>query len=123
MPINQREVYLLPFPDSLKKQGEVEHLFIVLSDVEANSVEPSFIGVMITSSEDYRDDYSFDLNDSMFNQPLKKPASHVRMHLLTLCVPKDIVGRRVNVRKEFFFNRLMETIGELIFNYDFKRKK
>src|SRR5689334_4604969 len=118
----KRFIYL-PFPDNLKEHNEKEHLFIVLSDVEANNVEPSFVGVMITSSGTRRDDYSFNLSDSMFEQPLGKSGSHVRMHLLTLCVPKDIVGRRVNVMKEFYFNRLMETIGELVFNYDFKRKQ
>lgn len=81
MAINQRDVYLLPFP----LRGVVQaHPFIVLSIREANEIENSFIAVMITSLDVHKDDYSFDLNDSLFEKPLPKKGSHVRMHLITI---------------------------------------
>ena len=112
MAINQRDVYLLPFPIN---DGTVPHPFIVLSVKEANDLEGTFIGVMITASE-YKDDFSFDLRDEMFENPLKKEGCHVRMHLLTMYLDTDIESKRLNVMKEFYFKQLLLTIGDLIFD-------
>jgi len=112
----QRDVYLLPHPIN---SSEGEHPFIVLSIKSANDHEDTFIAVMITSSKRYHDDYSFDLWDDMFVNPLNKKNSHVRMHLFNLCLPKEVVGKRLNKMKSKYFNQLMKSIGELVFNFDF----
>lgn len=117
MAINQREVYLLPFPLDSTTQ---DHPFIVLSIKEANEIENTFIAVMITSSA-YKDDLSFDLNDSMFDKPLHKKGCHVRMHLVTIYLTKEIIGKKLNTMKEFYFKQLMATIGEMVFNYKFEK--
>ena len=116
MTVEQREVYLLPFPFDSKAE---DHLFIVLSVRQANEYENTFIAVMITSSEKYNDDFSFRLTDDMFDFPLLKKNSHARMHLLQLCMDKEIVGRRLNKMKPFYFKELMKAIGDLIFHYEF----
>lgn len=116
MAIEQREVYLLPFP--LPGGGE-NHLFIVLSAKEANDYEGTFIGVMITTSDTHYNDLSFDLNDNMFESPLRKPNSHVRMHLLTLYYSTETIGGRMNRMKVQYFKQLMASIGEVVFNYNF----
>jgi len=116
MAVEQREVYLLPHP--FDSQVE-EHPFIVLSVREANDYENTFIGVMITSSEKYQDDFSFQLTDEMFESPLGKKNSHARMHLLQLCLNEEIKGRRLNKMKPFYFRQLMKSIGDLIFHFDF----
>jgi hypothetical protein len=113
MSIQQRDVYLLPHPI----RGE-DHPFIVLSVEEANRYERTFIAVMITSMN-HVDDFSFELSDEMFEQPLPKKNSHVRMHLLTLCLDEEIVGKRINRMKALYFKELMKSIGDLIFNYGF----
>ncbi len=118
MAINQRDVYLLPFPLGGVVQ---DHPFIVLSIREANEIENSFIAVMITSSDVHKDDYSFDLNDSMFEKPLPKKGSHVRMHLITIDLNKKIRGVKLNTMKEFYFKQLMLMMGELVFNYNFEK--
>jgi mRNA-degrading endonuclease toxin of MazEF toxin-antitoxin module len=82
MAIKQREVYLLPHP--ISQNAEEKHPFIVLSSEDSNSHERTFVTVMITSSELTRDDYSFELDDSMFDYPLRKTGSHARMHLIAL---------------------------------------
>jgi len=69
MAVEQREVYLLPFPFDSKVE---DHLFIVLSAREANEYENTFIAVMITSSEQYNDDFSFQLTNDMFELSLRK---------------------------------------------------
>lgn len=107
MAIDQKDVYLLPFPFN---DGTQDHPFIVLSIKEANEIENTFIAVMITSSA-YRDDFSFDLNDNMFEKPLDKKGCHVRMHLVTIYLGKEIRGRKLNTMKELYFKELMSTIG------------
>ena len=116
MAVNQRDVYLIEFPpfDNVIDQ----HLFIVLSIEESNQYENSFIAAMITSTK-YQDDYSFPISDGMFDSPLDKSGSHVRMHLITLCYDREIKGRKVNAMKEFYFRQLMKSIGDLVFNYNF----
>ena len=77
---------------------------------------------MITTSTHHHDDYSFDLNSAMFEQPLAKQGSHVRMHLLTLALEEDRMGPRVNRMKKFYFDQLMESIGDLVFGFSFKAR-
>ena len=116
MAVEQREVYLLPFPLT----SEVEdHLFIVLSVRQANEYESTFIAVMITSSEGYFDDFSFELSNEMFDIPLAKENSHARMHLLQLCMNTEIIGKRITKMRPPYFKQLMRAIGDLIFHYNF----
>ena len=118
MAVHQRDVYLLPHPFN----SQVDyHPFIVLSVNEANEYEGTFIGVMITSM-DHVDDFSFPLSDEMFEHNLDKKNSHVRMHLLTLCLNEEIRGRQdrsINKMKPQYFKNLMSSIGDLIFNFTF----
>jgi len=116
MEISQRDVFILdpPFAENL-----TQHPFIVLSCKESHLVEGTFIGVMITSSKHYKDDYSFNLTDEMFESPLEKQDCHARMHLVTLFYEGEIKGRKINKMKVFYFKQLMKTIGELVFNYNF----
>ncbi|MBO9632266.1 MAG: hypothetical protein J7578_04055 [Chitinophagaceae bacterium] len=116
MGVEQRDVYLLP---PTHDSSLIEHPFIVLSVKDANDYEGTFVGVMITSSSNYLDDFSFRLDNQMFDKPLGKQGSHARMHLITLCVSDAIKGTRINKMKPFYFKQLMKSIGDLIFNYDF----
>ena len=118
MAVHQRDVYILPFPLNSKVE---DHPFIVLSVNEANEYEKTFIGVMITSMG-FVDDFSFPLLDEMFEKKLEKKNCHARMHLVTLCLKKEIIGSKdkyVNKMKPQFFKQLMAAIGDLIFNYEF----
>jgi len=104
MAIDQRDVFLLPHPITKKDSGK--HPFIVLSCKESNLSENTFVAVMITSKETRHDDHS-------------KEGCHVRMHLLTLCINNEVIGNRLNRMKTFYFDQLMKSIGDLVFNYDF----
>jgi PemK-like, MazF-like toxin of type II toxin-antitoxin system len=116
MTVEQRDVYL--YPPSHDPSLE-PHPFIVLSTKGANGYENTFVACMITSSEKYRDDFSFELTDEMFESPLHKKNSHVRMHLVTLCLERQIRGIRINRIKPFYFGQLMKAMGDIVFNYDF----
>lgn len=121
MPINQREVYLLPHPWDNNAE---RHPFIVLSIEDANAHERTFLAVMITSEQARIHDFSFHLRDDMFEKPLKKPRCHVRMHLIMMAFDeetKDIPP--VNKMKKIYFDELMKNIGDMIFNYDFRPNK
>lgn len=118
MAIEQRDVYLLPHP--ITGDETQRHPFIVLSCDESNIHERTFLAVMITSSEYKRDDYSFEVDDSMFENKLDKSRCHVRMHLIMLCLNEEIIGKRLNKMRSLYFKELMKSIGEQIFNYDFK---
>lgn len=117
--INQRDVYLLPFPFG-DENGE-PHPYIILSINDANVQEDSFQAVMITSSS-YKDDFSFKLTDEMFDKPLEKSNCHVRMHLIILGLNEHILNPNLKPfcrMKKYYFDQLMRTIGELVFNYEF----
>jgi hypothetical protein len=116
MTVEQRDVFLFPPTHDTKL---VHHPFIVLSTKDANMHEGSFVAAMITSSDYHHDDYSFDLTDDMFEKPLDKKDSHVRMHLMTLCIERHIKGARINRMKAPYFKQLMKSIGDLVFNYNF----
>jgi hypothetical protein len=120
MAVNQRDVYLLPHPYG-NNHGE-PHLHIVLSVLEANQYENTFVAVMITSSSVTRDDFSFTLYDQMFEKPLAKKNCHVRMHLMTLSFGEDIDRPKINTMKPAPFKELMRSIGDLIFDYEFLPK-
>jgi hypothetical protein len=117
MAIEQRDVYLIPPPFNNRLEN---HPFIVLSLKEANEYEGTFVCVMITSSNEFKDDYSFLLEDQMFDHALKKEGCHARMHLLTLCLNQEVIGERINRMKPFYFKELMKSIGDLVFNYNFE---
>lgn len=116
MAVDQRDVYLLPWYLDPKEE---DHLYIVLSIREANDHESTFVAVPITTSAVFNNDYSFQLSNDMFEEPLKKSNSHARMHLVTLCLNNEIVGKRMNRMKSQYFRQLMKDIGDLVFNYDF----
>ena len=116
MAVEQRDVYL--YPPSHDSSLE-PHPYIVLSVRETNEYEQTFIACMITSSDRFRDELSFELDDEMFETPLHKKNSHVRMHILTLCVDEAIVGKRINRMRPPYFKELMKVIGDVVFRYDF----
>jgi len=77
---------------------------------------------MITTSTIHKDELSFHLTDSMFEKPLRKEGSHARMHIIMLALNKEIVGtigQPLNRMKKVYFDQLMKSIGELVFNFDF----
>lgn len=118
MNINQRDVLLLPHP--LQSGYSDPHPHIVLSVFDANQHERTFIAVMVTSSTKTKDDFSFNLNDSMFEKPLPKKDSHARMHLITISSENWVIdSKKINTMKASPFKELMKTIGELVFNYVF----
>ncbi|WP_295118088.1 type II toxin-antitoxin system PemK/MazF family toxin [uncultured Chitinophaga sp.] len=119
MKVSQRDVFLLPHP--LGNENGEPHPHIVLSTNDANHCEETFIAVMFTSSTFTVDEYSFKLDNSMFEKPLQKEYSHVRIHLVCLAVNEAILSHKLNRMKAGAFDNLMKEIGEMLFEFEFQR--
>jgi mRNA-degrading endonuclease toxin of MazEF toxin-antitoxin module len=121
--VNQREVYYLPFPFG-SENGE-DHPYIVISTKSSNAKEQTFLAVMITASAK-NDDYTFSVQDNMFEKPLLKAKCQVRMHLIVFALYENVdhqkykIGKPVTAMKKFYFEQLMKSIGLLIFDCDIK---
>jgi hypothetical protein len=116
---NQREVVEVFFrlPDDGRQE---KHPVIVLSNNEINSQENGFVAIMMTSQVVYRgDEYSFELNDTMFNIPLSKPFSAVRLHLIGNFMDTDVIRNQFsnNYMKEEPFKRLLTHINGTTFKF------
>lgn len=114
----QRDVVEVEF--RLPSEGTYEkHPVIVLSNDEINNEEGGFVAVMMTSQEHYRgDEYSFDLDDTMFTKPLGKPYSAARVHLIGNFMNFDIIpnknsGNQMRIEP---FKRLLVNINRTTFN-------
>jgi PemK-like, MazF-like toxin of type II toxin-antitoxin system len=92
MSIKQRQIVEVEF--RLPPDGKfLRHPCIVLSNEEINEEEEEgFIGVMLTSQSDYRDDeYSFEIHNDMLTKPHDLPFCAARMHLIGYFLYKDII--------------------------------
>lgn len=114
----QRDVVEVEF--KLPSDGRTEkHPVIILSNNEINNAESGFVGVMMTSQSHYQDDeYSFELDDSMFTKPLGTAFSAARIHLIGNFVNKDIITNRNsgNQMRIEPFKRLLVNINRTTFN-------
>ena len=118
----QREVveveFRLPSDGILKK-----HPVIVISNSDINETEEGFVAVMMTSSEKYKDDeYSFEVNDSMFTKGLGTSFSAVRLHLIGNFLDTDIIRNRHtgNQMKIESFKRMLIHINRIAFDFKVK---
>lgn len=115
----QREVVEVQF--RLPSDGRFEHHpVIVLSNDEINEEEEGFVAVMMTSQEKHKgDEYSFEVDSSMFTKPLNKPFSAVRLHLIGNFLQKDIIrnSNTGNQMKIEPFKRLLMNLNSTTFNF------
>ncbi len=115
--IYQRNVVEVQF--RLPSDGRLEeHPVIVLSNDEINEIEDGFVAVMMTSQEKFRDDeYSFELDDSMFTKPLGKKFSAVRLHLVGNFIENDVISnfKTGNQMKLEPFKRLLVHLNRTTF--------
>ena len=108
------EVYF-DFPDG--RSGP--HMVIVLSVREAIDLEEAFIGVVITDSLHYDDEFSFWLRDSMLTRPLNS-RSQVRLHLINTFLCKQLIqGKHRNQMKQVDFKERIRRINEMTFGVSF----
>ena len=109
--IYQRDIVEVDFKLS---NGEIKkHPVLVLSNDNAIKKENSFVCVMISGSTTY-DDFSFELNDEMFNF-IPKKKSQVRLHLIATVMLID-VNRKIGNIKSTYFGCIVNKIKDKVFN-------
>ena len=117
MKVNRRDVVNVIFGSNTKDN----HLVIVLSPEEINSVEEQFVGIMITDSlyYDTENEFSFPLDDSMFMKPLKEKRSKVRLYLISFLKSTSIVNVPINQMKTEAFREMIKELNRKIFGVSF----
>lgn len=85
----QRDVVKVPAP---LPSGEIEvHPFLILSCKLASSRENYYTGVMMTSSK-HTDQFSFYLEDNMFERPLDRSNCQLRLYIIVSFPEHQIKG-------------------------------
>ncbi len=115
MKIYQRSIIEVPFnlPD-----GTMPHPLIVLSSNEAIELENSFFGIMLTS-QNYDDDFTFEIKKGMTTKPLNVKYCQARLHLISFFNASDIIPNSHwnNTLKMPFFKILVKKINETHWNF------
>jgi hypothetical protein len=118
--LRQRDVIIVY--DRLPPDGKTQkHPFIVLSCQRAIEFQHSFIGIMMTSSENYDDAFSYYVTDEMFEKPLKEENCQLRLHIISHLMEHDLdetVKQPVNRMKKIDFDKLLDEIFNLTFSLD-----
>lgn len=114
MKFKQRDVVYITveLPD-----GKVlEHPYVIISSGKVNSIENSYLGVMITGTIS-NDKYSFDLTDSMFERPLNK-ISQIRIRLISSFNESQVRGSIFSRMKPIPFKNLVDEITSVVLSID-----
>lgn len=115
---SQRDLVEVKF--RLPADGRLEeHPVIVISNNDINENEDGFTAVMMTSQERFKDDeYSFELDNSMFTKPLQKKFCAVRLHLIGNFLNTDVLtnAHAGNQMKIEPFKRMLVHLNRATFN-------
>lgn len=114
MRYKQGELVNLIDPIVLPDGKTLPHPVLIVSNNVANSYESYYTGVMMTSTN-YKDKFSFEVDDSMFQNPLRKSGSHLRLYLLISFRESSIAGTPINQIKPAHLKHVLHQIRELVF--------
>lgn len=109
MKFKQGDVVMVnhPLPDGTVKS----HPFVIISCSLANSKENYYTGVMMSSTS-HTDIFSMDLDDTMFERPLK-PGSQIRLYII-VSFPEAKVNNIMNVMNKKHLKHLLKQIHEFV---------
>ncbi len=116
--LKQRDLVMVH--DRLPPDGKVEkHPFVIISCGKAIRHENSFIGVMMTGSEVYDDDFTFLVSNHMFEKPLMKSGCQLRLHIISNLMMHDLEpAHAVNRMKRADFQDLLDELFSVTFFLD-----
>lgn len=118
MRANHRDIVLVNY--ELPNGQFKPHPVLILSCDDINTYEEQYIVVMLSTTPTV-DDYSFLLNNDMFNftfQPKLKSSSHkaqIRCHLITN-ISENEIERRYGSMKKKYFCQVIEQINSIVFD-------
>lgn len=114
MKYKQGDLVNLIDPIVLPDGKALSHPVLIISNNVANSYEDYYTGVMMTSTI-YKDKFSLEVDDSMFQNPLRKQGSHLRLYLLISFREVNISGAPINEMKKVHLKHVLNQIRELVF--------
>ncbi len=110
----QREVLDVEF--HIPNGGILRHPVIVISRNDVNKQDKSFIGVMMSGSTEFDDQFRFPLEDDMFDVPTTKICA-VRCHLIATIEHRK-VKKSIGKMKKKPFLKLLEQINKVVFSFE-----
>lgn len=120
MSLKRCQIIYHNFPIPGKNTEELHPVLIISNDI-VHQEQDIYIGIMISSSENYFKDYfSFELTDKMFvNEKLPKQNSHLRLHLITYFNSSTVSNAKVIAEiKEQYLNIILDKQREIIFDQE-----
>lgn len=111
------EVYF-DFP---KQNNSIPHPAIIISNQDVYGTEEGYVCVMMTSSENFIDKFTFEITDDMLERPNNKEFSQARCHLVTFVWESQLYDQNnaKNTLKSTAIDRLIAHINEHTFNDDY----
>lgn len=110
----QGDLVFLTIPVPLPDGTELEHPVLIISNETPNSIENSYIAVMMSATA-HTDRFSFLCEDSMFESPLAKSGCNFRIHII-INIREVQISRFVNRIKPVYLKALLKQINERIFS-------
>lgn len=112
MPYRQRDLVWIKnaeMPDG----KNLTHPFLILSCEAARAQEPGYYyGIMMTGSV-HRDRYSFPVSKEMFEGPLQKESTHLRLYIISSFRENRINGLVTRMMKRDF-QRVLDEIKNFV---------
>jgi hypothetical protein len=114
--VSQRDIVEVPTLDIVDSEAET-HPVIILSSTDAINMEEGFVGVMLTSSKKFDDEFTFEIDDRMLTKPMGKYCQ-ARTHLIGFFLTEKVArNRHYNSKiKEDYFKQLIKHINRVTFN-------
>jgi mRNA interferase MazF len=111
------EVYF-DFP---RVRSSKPHPAIIISNEDVYDVENGYICVIMTSSKNFIDKFTFEITENMLERPNNKEFSQARCHLVTFVFEQHLGNKNnaKNTLKPNSVERLISFINETSFSEDY----
>jgi mRNA interferase MazF len=97
------------------------HPAIIISNEDVYETETGYVCVIMTSSENFKDKFTFEITDNMLERPNNKDFSQARCHLVTFVYESHLNDKNYakNTLKPNSVERLIAFINEVTFSDDY----
>lgn len=112
----QRDCVWLHEPIPMPDGKTLRHPVLIISCRAANCKESSYTAVMVTASQ-YRDNFTFVLEDTMFENPLAKNNCQLRLYIL-VAISESQIKSFANRMKIPHFRQVVKQIAEYVLSVD-----
>lgn len=114
MPYQQRDVVYVEMP--LPSGGVEKHPFLIISCRAASAMESYHTAVMMTASK-HKDKFSFLVEDTMFESPLRKPDCQLRLYII-VSFPDSKITELITRIRPVHFQAVLQQIKDYVLVMD-----